>query len=334
MSDADRENWKYPIEPSDPLDKEPPDKDPLYYRAHSQTVVCTNGMRLDDWLALLEYYLNTHHHDPEDIDETPEDQFVSQEQIDRWDNGIILTDPRQVWVDHGGILEGTTFVERPLNDILRDILYPYMLPEIYNAKLVAPTNLVTELGTTLKLTQFSLDVKKRAEPIKKIEILAGSTVLYTKTDGVANGGTFNLSVDLSVTTTTPISIRVTDAKDGAVAVIVATTNFVYPMYHGALSINENTAPTADQVKALTKTIAAKDNRNIFKFTCNNQVMCYAYPTSYGDLKKFYDVNWLECSPMFTKFSANIPCTDGKTVAYTVYTNNKSTVTDFEMNFRW
>ena len=63
-------------------------------------------------------------------------------------------------------------------------------------------------------------------------------------------------------------------------------------------------------------------------------MVFAYPKSYGTLKKIIDQNNFDVTATFTHTEVNITCLDGTTQAYYVYANKPSTVTKFKMTFNY
>jgi len=63
-------------------------------------------------------------------------------------------------------------------------------------------------------------------------------------------------------------------------------------------------------------------------------MVFAYPASYGNLTKIYDANNFDVTGTFTKSTVNVSCADGTSVPYNVYVNSASTVSGFNMDFRF
>ena len=87
------------------------------------------------------------------------------------------------------------------------------------------------------------------------------------------------------------------------------------------------------VTGLTKKVEAKGNKNV-SYTCNNQCMVFAYPASYGNLKKIIDPNNFDVTGTFAKSTVNITTADSQSTAYNVYVNEASTVSGFTMSFQF
>lgn len=233
---------------------------------------------------------------------------------------------------HGGIAAGTTFDNVPVNKVLNDILYPWIAPAV-SATVSAPSNGgVKEIGTSVKVTKLTAAVTKKSNAISKVEFFDGATSLGVQQgSAVANGGTLNFAVDLTVTTNKNYKVNVTDDSGKVTSANTGTFTFVYPFYQGTLAAG--TAPTEALVKAMTKKVEAKSNK-AWPYTCTNQRMCFAYPQAYGKIGKIFDPNNFDVTGTFTCVSLNITCADKKSVPYYVYVNDASSVSNFTMKFNY
>lgn len=233
---------------------------------------------------------------------------------------------------HGGIAAGTTFDNVPVNKVLNDILYPWIAP-VVSATISAPSNGgVKEIGTSVKVTKLTAAVTKKSNAISKVEFLDGATSLGVQQGStVANGGTLNFAVDLTVTANKNYKVNVTDDSGKVTSATTGTFSFVYPFYQGTLAAG--TAPTEALVKAMTKKVEAKSNK-AWPYTCTNQRMCFAYPQAYGKIGKIFDPNNFDVTGTFTCVSLNITCADNKSVPYYVYVNDASSVNNFTMKFNY
>ena len=247
-------------------------------------------------------------------------------------NAATFTNTTPTVQAHGGIAAGTTFDNVPVNQILNDILYPWIAP-LVSASITEPSNGgVRELGTTVNVTKLRAAVTKKSHNISKIEFFDGDTSLGVQTGAtVANGGTFDFSVNLNVTANKNYRVNVTDAAGKVTSAGTGTFSFVYPYYQGVLTAG--TAPTEALIKAMTKKVESKANKN-YAYTCVNQRMCFAYPQSYGRLSKIFDPNNFDVTGTFTCVTVNITCADGKSVPYYAYVNDASSVSNFGMKFNY
>lgn len=209
-------------------------------------------------------------------------------------------------------------------EMINKMLHAYVAPTVSAA--MSPTNGgVVEVGTTQTVSAVTVNIAKGSADITKIEVFDGSTSIGSLTSGIKEGAnTITLASALSVTANKQLSVTVTDADNKTVTAKTGTFTFVNPYYYGVIAAG--TAPTEALIKAATKSVQAKGNKS-FTFTCNNQRMMYAYPKSYGALSKILDANSFDVTGTFARSEVTV-----NGVAYYVYVNDASTVTNFKMTF--
>ncbi len=271
------------------------------------------------------------------IVEDDDHQFITKAQKEQLTGNITYTNATPIVSAHGGVAVGDTFDNVPISKVLDKILYPYVAP-IVSAS-AAPANGGTyEIGVGTTVTSVTANVTKKARAITKVEVFGSddsATALATKTEGVADGGAFKLEfskeLKAAAANGTKFTVKVTDSDNKVAQANTATFNLVYPFYQGVVAADATV--DADAVAALTKKVETKGNKK-WAYTANNQKMVFAYPASYGNLTKIYDANNFDVTSTFVKSTVNVSCADGTSVAYNVYVNNASTVTGFNMDFRF
>ena len=242
---------------------------------------------------------------------------------------LVYTNAEPTVSAHGGIAAGSTFNKVSIFDMFTRILYPYVAP-VVSATIVTPSNGgVKECGDTQTVTKIRAVVTKKSASITKVEVKDGSTVIATKTDGVANGGTFDFTVNRSVNTNKSYSVVVTDSENKTVTASTGAFTFVYPYYYGVVSasatLNEAT------IEGLTKKVETKGTKTL-SYTANNQRCVIAYPKSYGVLKTIFDPNNFNVTDTFTMSEVSITGLDRSAQAYYVYVNDPATVSAFNFKF--
>lgn len=246
-------------------------------------------------------------------------------------NNAVFTNNTPTVQAHGGVPVGKTFNNVPVNEVLNMILYPWVAPAV-SAQIKVPSNCgVKEFGDVQNVTSIGVTVTKKSSNITKVEIFDGSESLGVKTEEVANGGTFNFTVDKQVSSNKNYTAKVTDAEEKITTANTGTFTFVYPYYWGVLDASAAVDEAA--VKGLTKQIVTKGNKSN-KFTATNQKICFAYPKSYGALANIKDQNNFDVTGTFTRTEVTITGLDKTPQAYYVYTNSPSTITGFGMNFNY
>lgn len=263
-------------------------------------------------------------------------QFITKAQKEQLTGNITYTNATPIVSAHGGVAVGDTFDNVPISKVLDKILYPYVAPVVSAS--AAPSNGGTfEIGVGTTVTSVTANVTKKARSITKVEVFGSdsATALATKTEGVANGGSFSLAfskeLKAAAANGTRFTVKVTDSDNKVTSANTGTFSLVYPFYQGVIAAGATADAAA--VKALTKKVEVKGNKK-WAYTATNQKMVFAYPASYGSLTKIFDANNFDVTGTFTKSTVNIACADGTSVPYNVYVNSASTVSGFNMDFRF
>lgn len=313
----------------DPSTGEPQDNTPLYYRTKAKTVIMDDGTSVED--AINNKADKNHTHTAREIITDKDHQFVTEEEKNNWSLGSRYNKNIPTYVEHGGIPIGTTFNNKTLQEMFDMILYPYVSPTV-SAQVLTPGNGGTyEIGTLVSVTKIRVNATIKSNNLTKIDIVEGSNIIATKTDGVSKGGTFDFVLNIAVRTNKYFTAKVYDDTGAVVSKNTGTFTFVHPIYHGSLSTDKT--PTQEEIKALIKHIESKGTKT-YSFTANNQRFVFAYPKSYGTLSAIYDQNNFNVTSTFTIYTVPIQCLDGSTVDYYVYVSDKSTVTNFNNKFQW
>lgn len=313
----------------DPSTGEPQDDTPLYYRTKAKTVIMDDGTSVED--AINSKADKNHTHTAREIITDKDHQFVTEEEKNNWSLGSRYNKNIPTYVEHGGIPIGTTFNNKTLQEMFDMILYPYVSPTV-SAQVLTPGNGGTyEIGTLVSVTKIRVNATIKSNNLTKIDIVEGSNIIATKTDGVSKGGTFDFVLNIAVRTNKYFTAKVYDDTGAVVSKNTGTFTFVHPIYHGSLSTDKT--PTQEEIKALTKHIESKGTKT-YSFTANNQRFVFSYPKSYGTLSAIYDQNNFNVTSTFTIYTVPIQCLDGSTVDYYVYVSDKSTVTNFNNKFQW
>ena len=237
----------------------------------------------------------------------------------------------------GGIAAGADLNGLTTHEVLKKLLYPYVGATVGNAT-ATPNGGTYEKGVTKTITQVSISITKKSEPITSVALYNGSTLIEEKTgDAVKNGGTITFS-GLSVEVPTngnQLTVKVTypDANGAAKTVEKKTTalTFVYPYYMGTCAAG--TAIDETLVESLTKKIEGKGNKSN-SFTVSDGHMVFAYPKAHGVLKSILDPNNFETIGNYTRSEVSVTGLDGTAQTYYVYTSGATTVSGFTVNFKY
>lgn len=226
----------------------------------------------------------------------------------------------------GGVPVGKTYPNGSVQQVLYDILHPYIKPAISIS--ASPNGGVIEKGTVLDTINITINVTKKSSPITKVEVLKGSTVIYSDTTLKDTGNLiFNYAANLSADST--IKATVTDEQGSVVTSNAIGYTFVYPLYIGSLDSSIST-PTAAQITAMDKKVVSKSNQT-YNYTIDSKRMCIACPPGWT-LSKIIDPNGFDVTASFNVQSLSITGLDGTAQTYTIYISDITTQTDFNMAF--
>lgn len=230
-----------------------------------------------------------------------------------------------------GFKKKETFNNTSYDEILDKLLYPNIPPTI-ELLYSDPDGGVFEKESQVKLTLIEVKVTKKSHDISKIEVLDDLyNVVYTFEDlNIKDGGIFNINVPYDLDTVNQsemyFRVRVTDTFNGVDEAVSKTFRFIYPYYYG---ISEDGG--IDFTK-LNKLVEIQSNKTL-DFTSNYQQIVFGYPSHYGDLKRIVDVNGLDVSGFFNKYTKTL-VTNHTNVQYTFYVSNKTTTDKFDITFKY
>lgn len=255
------------------------------------------------------------------VTESATQQFVSAAKKTQYDENTLYTNATPIVEPTGQIAPGDTFTNEPVKNMLTKILYPYVKPEISGTASVSSR--VIEKGVGVTVASVVATVIKKSEAITNVDLYNGSTLVESKTDSVAGGGTITFNQSITITDSTVLKVKATDGKPTTVEAVAAEYTCVYPFYHGAVA--EGATIDSAAVVALTKDVAAKGERT-YSFDLDDSCAVIAFPASYGDAVKIEDVNGFNLLPAFTKSQVSVTCADSTNQTYNVYVKDAATAT--------
>lgn len=256
-------------------------------------------------------------------------RHVTDDQINKWNNQTKYTNENPMPTGIGGLEQGTTFDNMDFNTLITRLLYPYIDPSISNI-VITPSTTILEKGTNFTLSRIQFRVT--APSITDATSLYYEFKLNNSRFHVleTNNRTIDESVTTSINDNTSITVTITDKTNNRNKSFgLINYKFIYPFYYGAI----NTTDSINQSTVISKTKLLQDKSNkTLKFNTNNQKMIFAYPKDYGLLKAIYDANNFNVFNTFTYQEITITGLDSKPMLYYVYSNDASSVTDYNMQF--
>lgn len=229
----------------------------------------------------------------------------------------------------GGIKEGTNLDGLSIQDVLMKLLYPYTKPIINGSVAYTPSGSVFEVGSSVNISNISVNIIKQSEPITKIELYRGDTLIGLLKHNIADGGVFNFNLNPPYNINTSINLSyfhtvVYDSMGSTTVNLAPSLTFVSPYYYGVSDGNTS-------ITSLSKLIQTKGTKSI-KFSPNNQSVIFAYPREYGKLKSILDSNGFEILNSFSISELYIKGLDNNTRLYYIYTSEPFVGDNFKITF--
>lgn len=237
----------------------------------------------------------------------------------------------------GGIEEGEDLNNLSVQEVLTQLLYPYVAPSVSAYLVYSPSGTVFEKGVNVEITAFKGSFVKKSEPIQSIAFYDGANILSETSENLESNTIYTHNFDEPIIITSNLSntrfrFGVVDETSKRVLANTSSINFYYPYYFGVIGDYVEDI-TGDLITEMTKKVEAKGNKT-HSFTTFNECMIIAYPKTYGSLKKILDQNSFDVTATFTKSEVVVVGLDGTEQKYYVYRNNASTVSNFKMTFQY
>lgn len=242
-------------------------------------------------------------------------------------NAISYIDTEPVINAIGGVAAGSTYPDGTVQQVLYDILHPYVKPTISLS--ADPNGGVREKGTTLSDITFTATIGKKSANITKVEFFVGGSSAGVISSPSATGGQETLDYGSNITTNTSVYANVTDAKEGTTKSNTISYTFVYPAYVGYVDASAS-SPTQDQIKAMEKKVQNKATIS-YTYTVDTKRLCIATPPGWT-LTKITDPSGFDVTSTYAKSTLSITGLDGTAQTYNIYLSQPTTQTGYKVTF--
>lgn len=228
----------------------------------------------------------------------------------------------------GGIPAGKTYPEGTVQQVIYDLLHPYVKPTISLS--ANPNGGVREKGTTLDKITLTAAITKKSAKIKKVEFLNGSEVINTIDSPNENGGSEQYEWQANLKDNATVKARVTDEQDSQVTSGNISYTFVYPLYIGSLDAGAE-IPTEEQIEGMEKRVVTKATQT-YTYTVDNKRMAIACPPGWT-ISKVLDPNNFDMTSSFKSHDVSVTGLDGTAQTYKVYVSSPTSQTAFKVTFQ-
>lgn len=254
---------------------------------------------------------------------TADDGTVKTSTMQVSDGFPVTTEAITSNVSIGSIIPGKTYpAGTEVQDILKDILTQYTPPTV-TLTINPNTSLYDITSDSVNQVTMNAVVTKKTSDVSKLEFFVNDTLMHTVDTNVSNGGIFLYTYNPAtpIKTDTKFKVVVTDIKNGT-SDSIKNIKFVAKSYYGIVDANIG-APTESIVKTLTAKLKDSKNLTYDGITTDWGKVCYAYPTSFGNLTSIKDmINNLNYTTEFTKTTLTV---DGIDYVCYIQTNASASV---------
>lgn len=187
----------------------------------------------------------------------------------------------------GGIPAGTTFENKHINDLLTDLLYPYVSPSnIVLSNVDEWTAGVYKNKTLIIPRYFKLEYKEKSRKIISVEVFHEDSKLVTISDenALVSPVEIDIGADYAVEYNNYNTYFVAKINDGVKTYTSNKLNYVFtdPIFIGTVTSDGTVVSSVEQLET-SRTITRA-------FTTDNTAPFIQYPKSWGTMDKIVDPN--------------------------------------------
>ncbi|MBR1987801.1 MAG: hypothetical protein IKA36_02050 [Clostridia bacterium] len=229
----------------------------------------------------------------------------------------------------GGIDKGSNFVNMKLQDLITQLLYPYVKPTFVSFTQSKSPSSYYEKGTDIAPITFTVNVEVGSENINIVGLEKdGNKIGAFENIATASGGIDSVEVD-SVMEECTFRAYVTDAKGNTYTSNTATYRFIDPIYIGV--VDESVTITENIVKGFQKFLTTSSA--IASLNPQEHCMVIAYPSTFKPTS-IKDPNGFEIISSFTELgNTKMYRADNTEVTYTWMKSDPTTQNGFKITVK-
>ena len=256
-----------------------------------------------------------------------------------------------VTISIGGIEKGSLLEGRTVRDVLLEILCPFVDTTIsLEIELSSKSSFLSRIEDVVEVKRLIANIERGSYPIKRISFYVNTGSQYkeliTRDTSMSQYYIYNFP-DIEEYTSSleegHYMVEIEDIEGNISQAYSQPIEVVCPVFYGV--IGNNVGITEELLKAQVELLRYYGTTCSIKYTTNNQRMLFAIPSGYGDLVEILDQNGYIITNSFERYSVQLTfkikelfqgtlVTNKKTVNYTVFCNNPSTVNTFEITYKF
>lgn len=248
----------------------------------------------------------------------------------------------------GGLKKGAILEGRSIREVLLDMLCPFVAPSASATLELSPhCDYLARIGDVVEIRGIKVSIDKGSLPVNRVIFKQKKGSGYEVLDAYDNSVTGHWFPEILELTKSIDSdyfiVEIQDTEGNSYTANTQAINIVYPIFYGA--IGENEEPTTELVDGMAEILRYSGTDCTLRYTTNNERMVFAIPQGYGIVADIFDQNGYIITKSFkTKtitMSFEVKEVAGDTIQtniykqnYFVYYNNPSTVTGFEITYKF
>ena len=256
-----------------------------------------------------------------------------------------------VTISIGGIEKGSIIEGRTVRDVLLEILCPFVDTTIsLEIELSSKSSFLSRIEDVVEVKRLIAHIDRGSYPIKRISFYVNTGSQYkeliTRDTSMSQYYVYNFP-DIEEYTSSleegHYMVEIEDIEGNISQAYSQSIDVVCPVFYGV--IGNNVGITEELLKAQIELLRYYGTTCSIKYTTKNQRMLFAIPSGYGDLVEILDQNGYIITNSFERYSVQLTfkikelfqgtvVTNKKTVNYTVFCNNPSTVNTFEITYKF
>lgn len=205
----------------------------------------------------------------------------------------------------GGVTKGDVFENASVQTVFDKLFEPEYIKPSITVTLTGVKNIYNKITENLSEVTIKANVTKGSKNIANVKFYVNNTLVYTTTEGIANGGTFSYTYKFASPTNKTFTVKASceDVTSVSVNSSAKTVTFVPASYYGIFEKGTNTSEdfnaTADDIKGLKNTLKNTKTFTYSNFNITYGRVVYAYPSSFGNLSSITSSGF-EMFDSFTK----------------------------------
>lgn len=257
----------------------------------------------------------------------------------------------------GGLAKGTVLEGRSVRDVLLEIVCPFVMPSVSTSLVLgAGSNYLSRIESIVEIEQIVANIERGSYPISRITFYekVGNTYVelsqkdpsmnnYWKYYFSENGYLGEVREITSSISADHFMVEIEDIEGNTVRSCAPAIDIVCPIFYGAINPSEEI--TSDTLLGKPELIRYNGTDCAIRYTTQGQRMMFAIPSGYGQLTEILDQNGYVVTNSFERYSVqkvfrvkevsgDVVKYSDKTINYTVFCNNPSTVNAFEITYKF